>query len=96
MSGENPGKKFGPFTVAKLLYLNEGGIFSFYKGLDAALMRQVFYGTTRFGVFLNLQEYVQRKNNGKMTFLEKGVCSLMAGASASMISTPTDLILVRL
>lgn len=38
LSGENPGVKFSPFTVAKNIVANEG-ISGFYKGLDAALMR---------------------------------------------------------
>jgi len=32
LAGENPGKAFGPFQVAKDLYRNEGGIKGFYKG----------------------------------------------------------------
>lgn len=43
---------------------NEGPA-AFYKGLDAALMRQLFYTTARFGIFLNLSDYVKRnRNNG--------------------------------
>ena len=32
LAGENPGKAFGPFQVAKDLYKNEGGVKGFYKG----------------------------------------------------------------
>ena len=39
LSGENPGKAFGPVEVAKDLFAKEGGIKGFSKGIDSALMR---------------------------------------------------------
>jgi solute carrier family 25 (mitochondrial oxoglutarate transporter), member 11 len=53
LAGDNPGVKYSPIQVGKQILAKEGPK-SFYKGLDAALMRQLFYTTARFGIFLNL------------------------------------------
>ena len=42
LSGDNPGTKYTPANVSKMLWA-EGGLNGFYRGLDAALMRQLFY-----------------------------------------------------
>jgi len=49
--------------VAKEVY-GIGGMKEFYKGLDAALMRQVVYGTLRLGIYFNLTEYMKETTNG--------------------------------
>jgi solute carrier family 25 oxoglutarate transporter 11 len=60
-------------------------------------MRQAVYTTSRFGIFLNLQDYFKRKNNGEnLSFGQKGVASLAAGGIASFIGNPCDLILIRM
>ena len=61
-------------------------------------MRQAVYTTARFGIFLNLSDYVkQQKNGGKnLSFAQKGFCSLMAGGLGSIVGTPADLILIRM
>lgn len=63
LAGENPGVKYGPLGVARSV-ASEGGIRAFYAGYDSAIMRQAFYTTTRFGVFLNLNEYLKQRNKG--------------------------------
>jgi len=70
LAGETAGADINPFSVAKTIFKNEGFL-GFYRGIDAALMRQVFYTTARFGIFLNLSDYVKRtKNNGEnLSFL---------------------------
>jgi solute carrier family 25 (mitochondrial oxoglutarate transporter), member 11 len=45
-------------SVAKEILKNDG-IKGFYKGLDSALMRQVFYGTTRLGLFKTLSDNIK-------------------------------------
>ncbi len=39
LAGENPGKSFSPFSVAKDLYAKEGGFKGFYRGIDSAFTR---------------------------------------------------------
>lgn len=60
LAGENPGKKFSPFSVAQEIWAKEGGLKGFYRGIDSALMRQAVYTTSRFGLFLNLSDYFKR------------------------------------
>lgn len=60
-------------------------------------MRQALYTTARFGIFLNLQDILKRKNDGKnLSFAQKGACSLAAGGLGSLVGTPADLILIRM
>jgi solute carrier family 25 oxoglutarate transporter 11 len=75
----------------------EGGLSAFYKGYDAAIMRQAVYTTARFGIFLNLSDYVKNQRNGgeNLSFLQKGACSLTAGGLGALVGTPADLILIR-
>ena len=61
-----------PLNVAKEIY-KVGGVKEFYKGsvaiekvtqysffsLDAALLRQVVYGTLRLGIYFNLTEWIK-------------------------------------
>jgi len=70
----------------------------FYRGYDAAIMRQAFYTTARFGIFLNLSDYIKHKKNGgeNLSFAQKGGCSLAAGGLGSIVGTPADLILIRM
>jgi solute carrier family 25 oxoglutarate transporter 11 len=60
-------------------------------------MRQAFYTTARFGIFLNLTDYKKRTLNVEnLPFFQKMQCSLLAGGLGSIVGTPADLILVRM
>ena len=64
--------------------------------IDAALMRQVVYGTARLGIYFNLSEYMKKKNDGaNLSVLQKAGCAMTAGALGSFIGNPCDLALVR-
>lgn len=76
--------------------LKNDGIAGFYKGLDSALMRQVFYGTTRLGLFQTLSNYLKEKNGRNLSLFEKTYCSLTAGLVGAFVGNPADLILVRM
>ena len=71
---------------------------SLYKfRIDSAYMRQAVYTTARFGIFLNLTEYVKQKNDGKKpSFAQNCACSLTAGGLGALVGTPADLILIRM
>ena len=43
----------------------EGGLGAFYRGLSAALLRQVFYTTTRLGIYKTVFAEVSRRNKEK-------------------------------
>jgi len=44
---------------------SKGGTLGFYKGLSAALLRQIFYTTTRLGVYKTVVAEVQKKKSIK-------------------------------
>ena len=87
-----------PFTIAKDIYANEGGIKAFYRGIDSALLRQAVYATLRLGIYFNLTEYVKESVNGgqNLSAAQKAGCSMFAGGLGSFIGTPCDLALVRM
>jgi solute carrier family 25 oxoglutarate transporter 11 len=58
-----------PGVIISEIY-KEGGIRSFYRGIDSALTRQILYGTVRLGLYRTLYENINKKN-GKVTFFEK-------------------------
>lgn len=90
------GGSTSPFSVAQEIY-KAGGVKEFYRGLDAAIMRQLVYGTLRLGIYFNMIEhYKSQSADGSTTFLQKAGCSLVAGTLGSFVGNPADLSLVRM
>jgi solute carrier family 25 oxoglutarate transporter 11 len=52
-----------PIAVFKDI-LATGGIRGFYKGLDSALTRQVFYTTSRLGIYKTVFNKVKENQGG--------------------------------
>ena len=94
--GSEGGKNTGVLSVAREIAA-EGGAKGFYKGIDSAILRQVFYGTARLGLYFNLSQYWKRQNNGgNLTTIQKAGSAMTAGAIGSFVGNPCDLALVRL
>jgi len=96
--GEAGIKNLSPFDVAKEIRA-DGGIRGFYKGLDSALVRQMTYTTTRFGVYLNVTQYMQKnlpEGQKTISFGQKCLASLFAGACGAFVGNPADLALIRM
>ncbi|EFC35536.1 predicted protein [Naegleria gruberi] len=95
--GEGQGKGSSNFVqVATSIAKNEG-ISTFYKGLSAALFRQVTYTTTRLGVFNTLMDFLSNKNNkSQPNFATKLGCGMIAGGIGAIVGTPADLSLIRM
>ncbi|CAK82304.1 unnamed protein product (macronuclear) [Paramecium tetraurelia] len=94
--GPNAGSEISPFRVFSEI-LKEGGVLSFWKGIDSALARQVFYTTTRMGIYKTMYLRSKQANNGKEpSFLAKSWCSIVAGFLGSLAGNPADLALVRI
>lgn len=91
------GGSTSPFSVAREIY-SAGGPKEFYKGLDAAIMRQLVYGTLRLGIYFNMIEHYKSKSadGNSTTFLQKAGSSLVAGTFGSFVGNPADLSLVRM
>jgi solute carrier family 25 oxoglutarate transporter 11 len=96
--GEAGATNFSPFDVARELRA-EAGVKGFYKGLDSALVRQSTYTTARFGVYLNVTQYMQKnlpEGQTNISFGQKCLASLMAGGIGAFVGNPADLALIRL
>lgn len=83
-----------PFQVARTL-IKTDGIFSFYKGLSAGLLRQATYTTARMGIFRTVSNKL-KDENGDLTFLSRASAGLIAGGLGAIIGTPCDLALIRM
>jgi hypothetical protein len=55
VAGEH-GLPKNPVKIAKTMLKVEGAL-GFYKGIDSAMVKELTYTTTRFGVFYNLMDY---------------------------------------
>ena len=49
-----------PFYVAEGIVKNKGYV-ALYNGLDAALVRQMFYATSRLGIYRSIFNYIKNK-----------------------------------
>lgn len=95
--GENRSKgqvmSTNPLIVGRKI-LAEEGVGSLYRGLDAGLVRQATYSTTRLGVYSYLFEK-KRREQGYVSFAQKLGMSSTAGFVGALVGTPADLALVR-
>ncbi|GMH51922.1 hypothetical protein TL16_g01116, partial [Triparma laevis f. inornata] len=93
----NPGKAVPAFPTIIGSMVKNDGVASIYKGLDAAIGRQMVYGTARIGLHRTLSDYLVKQNDGKpLNFGMKSISGMASGATAVCIGTPFDIALVRL
>ena len=65
------------------------GIASVYKGVDAAIGRQMVYGTARIGLHRAISDKMKEMNEGKpISFLMKTLSGMASGSIAVCIGTP--------
>lgn len=88
------GVSANPFAVAKNIIANSG-VKGFYAGLDAALLRQIVYGTIRMGLYKWMVNYIETKNKRHLLYAEKAGASLFSGFIGSIFGNPADLALIR-
>jgi len=94
LAGEAPGSTKNPLKLGADIIKNEG--FSrLYKGLDAAILRQLTYTTTRMGVFRYTSDAL-KSGKEPLPFWKKAVASMWAGAVGAFVGTPADLSLIRM
>jgi solute carrier family 25 oxoglutarate transporter 11 len=93
----NPGKPVPGFTeILGRLFKNDG-ISACYKGVDAAIGRQLVYGTARIGLHRTFSDMLVERNNGQpINFMGKTLSGILSGSVAVCIGTPFDIALVRL
>lgn len=81
--------RFGMKTVA------EKGVWSAYEGLAAGCTRQIFYATSRFGLFEVFRDKLHDLR-GSVGPAERVAAGLASGACAAVISCPAEVSLVRM
>ena len=92
MSGVAEKQSF--LTFSSNLIKNEG-FMSLYAGLSAGVTRQIFYASSRFGLFEKFRDAYKAKV-GSIDFMGRMVCGVTSGAIAAGISCPAEVTLVRL
>uniref|UniRef100_A0A7R9WRN9 Uncharacterized protein n=1 Tax=Craspedostauros australis TaxID=1486917 RepID=A0A7R9WRN9_9STRA len=93
----NPGKPIPSFPTLISQMVKADGITSVYKGVDAAIGRQMVYGTARIGLHRTFSDKLVEINDGKpISFVQKALSGMASGSIAVCIGTPFDIALVRL
>jgi len=97
MDGSGGGVKAynGSLDCATKLVRSEGPT-SLFKGLPPALLRQSTYGSLRYGLYGPIKDSMGIKAGEPVPLWKKIVAGGGAGAIASAIANPTDLMKVRL
>lgn len=82
------------FTKYLSTTIKEQGVMSLYSGLSAGLLRQIFYGTSRFGLFeVFRDELAKHRPTDIWSRLSSG---MLSGGIAALISCPAEVTLVRI
>ena len=85
-----------PFKVIKEIIQKTGTIKTFYRGIDAAILRQFTYCSIRFGLFFQIKDMIITHKKRQPTIIENSIASLVAGGIGAFCGNPADLSLVRL
>jgi solute carrier family 25 (mitochondrial oxoglutarate transporter), member 11 len=72
------------------------GWMSVYDGLSAGLLRQVFYASSRFGLFETMRDWLHEFRGGKTDFASRVVVGAVTGGMAAYISCPMEVAVVRM
>ena len=93
----NPGKPVPSFVTIISSSVKQDGIGGVYKGVDAAIGRQMVYGTARIGLHRKFSDQLVAWNDGNpISFAQKTMSGMASGSIAVCIGTPFDIALVRL
>jgi len=82
------------------VYQDQGFLRGLYRGLSASLLRQATYTTARMGFYMNIKQWISKKNKNKnerkCKICEKIFAGMTAGMIGAFIGSPADLVLVRM
>jgi len=90
---QNPGKQLGFVSFASK-QLSEGGLMNLYSGLGAGIWRQIFYASSRYGLFQVFRDTLAQYR--EVDFMGRLSCATAAGGLAALVSCPCEVSLVRL
>merc|ERR1712070_995124 len=83
-----------PFTQFASDIIKSEGVSALYAGLSAGCLRQVFHGTSRYGLFETFRDALAQYR--KTDFAQRFATASVAGGCAAMISCPAEVCLVRM
>ena len=75
--------------------IKESGWMSLYDGLSAGVLRQVFYASSRFGLFETFRDMLH-EYRGKTDFGSRVAIGAVTGGMAAYISCPMEVTVVRM
>jgi len=93
-AGGPPAKSLS-FPKFFMQIVREQGFMSVYNGLAAGVLRQVFYATSRFGLFEVMRDEYKART-GEVDLKGRLLCGVASGSVAALISCPAEVTLVRL
>lgn len=83
-----------PFRKFLMNSIRKDGLLSLYSGLSAGILRQVFYSTSRFGLFELFRDELAKYRPTDMT--SRMATGILSGGIAALISSPAEITLVRI
>lgn len=98
MDGAASAKLYRGSMDCALKLVRTEGLTALFTGLSPALLRQSTYGSLRYGLYMPLRDLlgVDATRSGSIALWKKVAAGAAAGALASGITNPTDLIKVRM
>eukprot|EP00429_Kryptoperidinium_foliaceum_P058901 CAMPEP_0176093206 /NCGR_PEP_ID=MMETSP0120_2-20121206/46701_1 /TAXON_ID=160619 /ORGANISM="Kryptoperidinium foliaceum, Strain CCMP 1326" /LENGTH=295 /DNA_ID=CAMNT_0017427135 /DNA_START=48 /DNA_END=935 /DNA_ORIENTATION=- len=92
-SARNPGVKVSMLSFAKTT-VKENGFMTLYNGIGAGIWRQIFYASSRYGLFQVFRDTLATYR--EVDFASRLACATAAGGCAAYISCPCEVSLVRM
>lgn len=90
---QNPGVNLSvPSFFSKTV--KESGAMSLYNGIGAGILRQIFYASSRYGLFQIFRDNLAKYR--EVDFVSRTFCAVASGGIAAMISCPCEVSLVRM
>jgi hypothetical protein len=90
-----PGNSGNAVSMARKIVSSEG-LSALYQGVDMAVFRQALYGSFRYGLYPLIEQLLRDHTVLKGAFAIKMMAGCSAGALASALCNPTDLVKVRM
>jgi hypothetical protein len=89
-------KRLGLVAVSKSLAATEGAR-AFYRGLNASLLREALYSSTRMGLYEPFKDtFAPGVSSSDLSLHIRILSGGLAGALGALVSNPTDLVRVRM
>jgi len=97
----NPGKPMPGFAGFMSTTIKTQGFKSLYDGVSAGTVRQIFYATSRFGLFEVFRDKLEgmdvaSEKAGEVGVVKRLMAGLSSGAAAAYLSCPAEVSLVRM